>query len=296
MQTPPDFSTVQAALRYGSALLKQHHSPTPTLDIECLLQHVLHWSKEKIYAQGEHALNDRQQKKLIALLTRRQQGEPIAYLTHSKEFYGRRFYVDNQVLIPRPETEQLIVAVKKHYSATAPLNFLDIGSGSGCLAITLALEFPHSQVMAWDIDPAALNVAQYNATQYNCRNITYLAHDMFAPPPPHTFHCIVANPPYIPWSEKNKLPANVIDYEPHTALFATRNGLACYQRLAHIAPLLLCKDGLLLIEINPDIAYQIEKIFTTQGLQVIDKGYDLHNLVRMFVVGQARTKGQARTI
>ena len=131
MHSPPDCSTVQAALRYGSALLKQHYSPTPTLDVECLLQHILHWSKEKIYTQCEHTLNDTQQKKLIALLTSRQQGEPIAYLINSKEFYGRCFYVDQHVLIPRPETEQLIVGVKKHYAANAHLNMLDIGSGSG---------------------------------------------------------------------------------------------------------------------------------------------------------------------
>ena len=285
MHTPSDFSTVQAALRHGSALLKQHRSPTPTLDVECLLQHILGWSKEKIYAHSEYALDASQQKKLIALLTRRQRGEPIAYLTNSKEFYGRCFYVAKQVLIPRPETEQLIVAVKKHYDATAPLNFLDIGTGSGCLAVTLALEFLRSQVMAWEVAPAALNVAQHNAAQYDCRNVTYMLHDMFASPPQRSFHCIVCNPPYIPWSEKNNLPTSVVNYEPHAALFAAHGGLACYQRLAHIVPRLLVKDGLLLVEINPAIATQIEKIFTTQGLQVIDKGYDLQKLARIFVVG-----------
>ena len=284
MRLPPDFSTVQAALRHGSALLKQYHSPTPTLDVECLLQYILHCSKEKIYTQCEQTLNDTQQKKLTALLARRQQGEPIAYLTKSKEFYGRCFYVDQHVLIPRPETEQLITAVKKHYTANAHLNILDIGSGSGCLAITLALEFPHSHITAWEINSAALNVAQKNAAQHHCNNITFVLQDMFASPPPTTFDCIVSNPPYIPWSEKNKLPTSVINYEPHAALFAADNGLACYQRLAAIATSLLSKNGLLLVEINPDIACQIEKIFTTQGFKIITKDYDLQNLARVLGV------------
>ena len=284
MHSPLDLSTVQTALRHGSALLKQYHSPTPTLDVECLLQHILHWSKEKIYTQCEQTLNDMQQKKLIALLTRRQQGEPIAYLTKSKEFYGRCFYVDEHALIPRPETEQLIVAVKKNYTANAHLNMLDIGSGSGCLAITLALEFPQSHITAWEINSAALNVAQKNATQHHCHNITFVLHDMFASPPPTTFDCIISNPPYIPWSEKNKLPASVINYEPHTALFAAEHGLACYQRLTQITPHLLSKNGLVLIEINPDTAHQIEKIFTTRGFEVIAKGYDLQNLARTLTI------------
>ncbi len=252
------------------------------LDVECLLQRVLRMRKEQLYAHREQKLTRTQRAHLHDLLLRRQRGEPIAYLVGEKEFYGRSFYVDKDVLIPRPETEQLITAAKKNFPATADLHILDIGTGSGCLAITLACEFPHSQVTAWEISTAALAVAARNATQHNCHNITFVQHDMFTDPPPTAtlFDLIVANPPYILPREQPSLSAAVRDYEPHLALFTDRHGLAHYRRLAALAVQLLKEEGELIIELNPHTAQATEKAFLAQGLVTTAAVRDLHGLVR----------------
>lgn len=281
-QTPPTFTSVRAAFVHGSALLRTHASPTATLDIECLLQCVLQMPREQLYTHFSQPLQHAQQAQLHTLLQRRLQGEPIAYLTGRKEFYGRSFSVDRRVLIPRPATEQLITLAKELLPADAALQSLDIGTGSGCLGITLALEFEHSHVTAWEIDPAALVVAQHNAHRLGCRNITFQQHDIFATLPTATpcFDLIVANPPYITAAEKTTLPPAVLDYEPHRALFADECGLSCYRRIAQIAPQLLHRHGLLNIELNPTTASATETLFSAQGFQVIQRGQDLQGLTR----------------
>ena len=274
------FSTIQEAFVQGSAFLQTQASPT--LDIECLLQFVLQMRKEQIYIHLEQTLTHTQQEQLQALLVRRQHGEPVAYLIGSKEFYGRNFHVDRRVLIPRPETEQLIEAAKKYLPADEELHMLDIGTGSGCLAITLALEFKYSHVTAWEVNLDALEVARSNAQQLSCNNITFVQHDMFADLPQTAMHfdLIVANPPYILPSEKTSLPASVLNYEPHTALFTNQHGLLHYQRIATIARQLLHTNGLLCLELNPNTAQAIEAIFLAQGFKTIAKELDLQGLVR----------------
>ena len=289
MHNKTPYTSIRAALRHGSALLRAHASPTAVLDVECLLQHILQLSKEQLYAHCERSLNNSEQQQLHTLLQRRQQGEPIAYLTGYKEFYGRNFGVDRRVLIPRPETELLITLAKDLLAPHAALQMLDIGTGSGCLAITLALEFQHSQVTAWDIDRDALAVAQDNAHRLECNNVSFVEHDIFTALPASAvrFDLIVANPPYIAVTEKATLPTAVRDYEPHTALFAAEYGLACYRRIAQLAPLLLHKLGLLIIELNPSTAAAVEALLTEQGLQPLQREYDLHGLVRVLVLGEA---------
>lgn len=280
----PSFVTISDVFMHGRAFLQAQTSPT--LDIECLLQYVLRLRKEQLYTHFQQALTDTQRTQLRALLVRRRQGEPIAYLIGLKEFYGRTFKVDRRALIPRPESEQLIVSANKLLPANAKLHILDIGTGSGCLAITLALEFKHSQVIAWDISSEALTVAQDNAEQCNCHNVTFVQHDMFAALPQITtyFNLIVANPPYILPREKKTLSTSVLNYEPHTALFTNQHGLLHYQRIANIAAQLLCIDGWLCIELNPTTAPAAEKMFAAQGFEVNSKGYDLQGLVRTLVL------------
>ncbi len=273
----------------GSAFLQAGDSPT--LDIECLLQFVLQMRKEQIYTHFQHTLTRRQREQLQALLARRQRDEPIAYLVGAKEFYGRSFHVDRRVLIPRPETEQLIVAAKKHLPAGTRLHLLDIGTGSGCLAITLALEFKHSQVTAWEIDPDALAIAQSNARRLNCNNVTFVQRDMFAPLPQTATHFdgIVANPPYILPAEKASLPATVLNYEPHTALFTDQHGLLYYQRLAAIAPDLLRDGGLLCLELNPSTAAATEALFLASAFRTIAKEHDWQGLSRTLTLANTKT-------
>ena len=280
----PSLATIREAFVHGCAFLRVHTSPT--LDIECLLQFVLHMRKEELYTHYQQPLTDAQQEQLHALLVRRQCGEPIAYLVGSQEFYGRNFSVDRRVLIPRPESEQLITSAKKHLPRQAGLHMLDIGTGSGCLAITLALEFQPSQVTAWEISRAALTVAQHNAEQLDCHNVTYVQQDIFAAPPqPMTrFNLIVANPPYILPREKKNLLASVLNYEPHTALFTDRHGLSHYHRLAMLAPQLLCTNGLLCVELNPTTALATEDVFAAQGLATVAREPDLQGLVRALVL------------
>ena len=179
---------------------------------------------------------------------------PIQYITGETEFYGLKFNVDENVLIPRPETEELVEWVIKE----APRSgyFLDIGTGSGCIAVALAKHLPHAEVLAIDISDKALDVARCNAV-LNQVNVRFFLHDILDDKPlasPYSsliFDCIVSNPPYVTLKEKNTMARNVLDYEPHQALFVPQdNPLLFYERIADFARSHLKETGSLCMETN----------------------------------------------
>lgn len=225
----------------ASVRLEQAGIAAPRLEAQLLAAHVLLVDRTFILTYPERELNDLAGE---ALLQRRESQEPLSYILGYREFYGRRFRVDPSVLIPRHETELLIEEALKLSDCR---RVLDIGTGSGCLAITLKLERPDWEVWAVDISGAALQVARENAETLGAE-ITFRHSDLFSALEGEKFDLIVSNPPYIGIEEP--LPAEVRDHEPATALFADNHGLKIYEQLAATYRDYLTENGTIILEIG----------------------------------------------
>lgn len=227
MKQPPKQYEV---LNWASLFLEKHNRETNVAEI--LLLHYLNVSRSKFYMM----MHDPIPVNILAnfeaaILEHVEAGIPVQHLTGYEMFYGRKFYVNKNVLIPRPETEELVQHVIESVSRQ-PLNIVDVGTGSGIIAITLALELPHATIFATDISKPALLIAQRNAEQLGA-NVTYLEGDLLQPVIDENIHAdiIVSNPPYIARSEKVLLSDTVKNFDPELALFADENGLAAYRRI-----------------------------------------------------------------
>jgi release factor glutamine methyltransferase len=212
-------------------ILQQNTKNISCLDAEILLTFVIKESKEFLYTHPEYNLTKNQEKKLRKLLDRRKKGEPIAYLTNHKEFYSLDFYVNKNVLIPRPETETLVEEIVRD-NKSKKITIADIGTGSGCVAIALAKNLPKAEIYAADICKKALNIAIKNAKKHNVK-IKFLQGDLLRPLKTKRIDVIVANLPY-GWKEwKNNTTVQTVGlkFEPPKALFTKENGLYFYRKL-----------------------------------------------------------------
>lgn len=203
--------------------------PHPAREARLLLAHVLRVDEARILARPERPLDRAEEESFAALVARRAAGEPSAYLLGRREFYGRTFAVDGRVLVPRPETEHLVEAALALDLPNAP-RILDVGTGSGCVAVTLALELPGARVVATDRSAAALAVARLNAATL-APTVLLVAADLAGGLDPAAFDLVVSNPPYIAASEVPALPIDVRDHEPRAALVPGPTGLEAYERL-----------------------------------------------------------------
>ncbi|MGD0799388.1 MAG: peptide chain release factor N(5)-glutamine methyltransferase [Acidobacteriaceae bacterium] len=231
-------------------------------DATALLLHTLGISRAALLANPEHALTAAQQSTYEAFILRRLTHEPIQYVTGEQEFYGLALRVTPAVLIPRPETELLVEAVLAAVDPTQLLRILDLGTGSGAIAIALAAHLPHAHITATDISPAVLAVARANAARHNLTaRIRFVESDLLsalapgsqdpaALDPAELFDAIVSNPPYVPTADRETLHPQVRDHEPAAALFAGTDGLDIYRRLIPRARAALAPNGLLALEIG----------------------------------------------
>jgi len=205
----------------ATALLKEVGCDSPRLDAEILLMHVWKVDKTTLIIRMLDEVPADIESAFQTLVLRRQQREPVAYIVGEKEFWSRTFHVDTNVLIPRPETEHLIEQLLNHFpDRHQSYRFCDIGTGSGCIACTIACELPHAEVVATDISEAALTVACSNAEALNVANrITFACGDMFGALDPNTtpFDAILSNPPYVAYDEMEKLEPE-LNFEPRNAL------------------------------------------------------------------------------
>jgi len=204
----------------------------PLREARLLLGRVLGWNEAQIFARGEQTVSPRQTERFRALVKRRLRGEPVAYLLGEREFYGRVFRVDRRVLIPRPETEHLVEAALGAELPPRP-RVLDVGTGSGCVAVTVALELPQARVIATDLSLGALTVAAGNARRLGAR-VSFLATDVGGGLESAAFDLVLSNPPYIGRQEAVGLSPEVRDYEPHLALFADDAGESLLTRLLEL--------------------------------------------------------------
>jgi len=222
-------------------------------DAETLLAHILCRDRAYLLANPEAELAPAQLAALQTMTIRRAAHEPLQHLTGRQEFFGLTLRVTPNTLIPRPETELLVEAVLHcitDFATASPLRILDIGTGSGAIALALASRLPHAQVTAVDLSPAALEVARGNADSLGLAGrIRFMQSDLLsAIAPEERFDVIVSNPPYVALTDAPTLAPEVIDYEPHTALFAGLDGLAIYRRLVPAAHAALASHGLLALE------------------------------------------------
>lgn len=216
-----------------------------------LIEHVTKLSVPAFLSDKSKKITGEELLIIDKIIERLQKFEPIQYILGETEFYGLTYLVNKNVLIPRPETEELVELIINENNATENCRVLDIGTGSGCIAISLKKHLPQSIVEGWDISGGALEVAELNSKK-NSVDITLKQVDILSDY--HTdrsFDIIVSNPPYVLDSEKSEMHTNVLDYEPHTALFVSDNNpLLFYSRIAEVATKLLSHGGKLYFEIN----------------------------------------------
>ncbi len=244
--------TIGRLLDWTTKYLGEKGSESPRLDTEVLLAHALGCKRIDLYARHTEEAPERERGKFRELVRQRVEGCPVAYLVGRKEFFSLEFEVTRAVLIPRPDTECVVDECLRLAKPMPAPTILDIGTGSGCLAVAVARQHKTAQVTAVDISPAALGVASANAARNRvAERVRFLQGDLFAPlPAGERFDFILSNPPYIPHDDISKLAPGVRDYEPHVALDGGADGFAVFDRLIAEATAHLKPNGYLLIEIG----------------------------------------------
>ena len=246
--------TVRRIIDWTTAHLKKHGSETSRLDTEILLAHARGCRRIELYTRFDDVLTERERSAMRDLVRRRAQLEPVAYLVGHREFFSLDFRVTPAVLIPRPDTETLVVELLDVAKPLAAPRILDVGTGSGCIAVAAAVNHSSAQLTATDVSDAALGVARANAqTHHVVDRIRFLSGDVFGPVEhDEPFDIVVSNPPYIADREKETLQSDVRRYEPHAALFSGPTGLELLFRLIDEAPGHLKAGGTLILEISPE--------------------------------------------
>lgn len=238
-------------------------------------------SKADILCGAVEEMTAEKTAELNKIFGRLTEGEPVQYVLGRAEFSGRWFNVRPGVLIPRPETEELCAWITADSKASASPKVLDIGTGSGCIAITLQLDMPESKVTAWDISADALDVARENAQQLGA-NVNFVKQDALNAKPEGEWDVIVSNPPYICEKEKKDMAVNVLEHEPHTALFvADADPLLFYRAITRLAVQTLSKGGRLYFEINPIYADDTCRMMRAEGMTAVELRSDMYGKQRM---------------
>lgn len=244
-------NTVYEALNRASSFLIEKGRDENAARL--LLQHILQTNYSGLMMRMQDEITPEQQQELNEFVAAHAAGRPVQYIIGYEEFYGRLFSVDESVLIPRPETEELIVSTLQHmtklFGQGANVQLADIGTGSGAIAVTMKKEWPSAHVTATDISPAALATAQKNA-EANEADIEFLLGDLTQPIAMKKWDVVISNPPYIAFDEKKDMSDVVLEHEPHSALFAEEDGLLLYRRLADELPQLMNTPSFIGLEIG----------------------------------------------
>ncbi|MCG8405017.1 MAG: peptide chain release factor N(5)-glutamine methyltransferase [Phycisphaerales bacterium] len=280
--------TINRLLAWTRQYFESHGIDEPRLSAELLLAKVLDCPKIQLYTRFNETPTNEQRTAFRELVKAAVEHHPIAYLVGRKEFYSLDFLVTSDVLIPRPETELLV----EHALAWCDANqheeyhLLDVGTGSGCIAVTMTKRNPVVLAVATDISEAALRVARQNAELHQVtKRIHWIQADLLNLPPDDVnanrlFDLILSNPPYVAEKDRESLPENVRRYEPSAALFSGDDGLDAYRRIAADIRRHLRPHGALLLEIGIDQANDVEALFATAGLELVARHKDLAGIER----------------
>jgi release factor glutamine methyltransferase len=249
-------------------------SDSARLDVELLLAHALQKPRNFLYLNPQYVLTPEELDTFNLFLARRIAGEPIAYILQHREFWSLDFFVNEYVLVPRPDTELLVELTLQLFPADAPINILELGTGSGAVAIAIAHERPRWHITATDQSSEALAVAKYNAKNVGVENVVFSQGNWFdALPSPQLFDAIISNPPYI--CDDDSCMRN-LSFEPKTALLAGKDGLDDIRKIAHAAPRWLKKEeGTILLEHGNQQAPQVKQILSDAGFHNIKCHKDL---------------------
>jgi release factor glutamine methyltransferase len=269
--------TIHTALLQGTQLFEEGVVSAPRLTAEVLLAHALHRERVYLYSHPEEELPEVAWIHYGRYLHERLKGKPTQYITGRQEFFGREFRVTPDVLIPRPETEHLVEAALSRIQPGAAI--LDVGTGSGAIAITIALE-KNARVFATDVSATALAVASANARNLKA-NISITLADLTSCFAPRSFDLIVSNPPYVPAADQSGLQREVRDYEPHVALFAGPTGLEIYERLIAEAARVLRPNGWLMVELGYNSLEPVKRMLDSSPWNEIAVQPDLAGLPRV---------------
>jgi release factor glutamine methyltransferase len=254
------------------------------VDAEVLARHVLECDRATLLTRSRDAIPSAFDRLYNPLITRRAAREPIAYIVGHREFWGLDFEVTPDVLIPRPETEFIVEEAVSIASRTLTRRIIDVGTGSGCLAVALAVEFPAARVVATDVSPAALDIAGRNADRHNVGGrISFVQSDLLERVE-GTAQLIASNPPYVPDGAAAALQPEVARYEPSGALYAGADGLAVIRRLLAAGPRCLADDGWLVVEFGFGQAAAVRAAAAEAGWQVARLRADLQGIPRVAVL------------
>jgi release factor glutamine methyltransferase len=285
-ESPP---TIAQALGWAAEYLRAS-SPTARLDAELLLAYVLGWGRARLLAEGRWPLDQQQESAFHSLVARRAALEPVAYLIGHKEFYGLDFAVDSSVLVPRPETELLVERTLERLKVRTfeRLVVVDVGTGSGAIAVALAVHLPVARIIAIDISPAALELARRNVERHGLAGRVRLLQGDLLDPLDQPVDLIVSNPPYTILSE---IDAGVRRHEPRLALDGGPDGLELYRRLLAAAPTKLRPDGAVLLEIGATQAAAVAELARRAFPEAwVSVHQDLAGRDRVVVVDDAETR------
>ena len=245
----------------------------------------LGYTRRHLQLKANHSLGKEESERFTNIISQLKAHKPIQYIIGHTEFYGLKIRVNEHVLIPRPETEELVEDILHGANKRSELNILDIGTGSGCIAIALKKHLPEANVSAIDISEEALMIAKANAI-LNQTKINFLQADILSPIPKgaNGFDIIVSNPPYVRHSEKDKMSRNVLDYEPHSALFVKDDdALVFYKAIADFALHNLVPGGKLYFEINEKLGADVKTLLEGKGFTNIEVKKDLSGKERIAV-------------
>jgi release factor glutamine methyltransferase len=277
--------TLHEGLRTGEAqLVAGPHPERARRDSEMLLLHSIGRSRAWLMAHGDEEFGGCAAIGYTALLERRRRGEPIQYITGEAEFYGLPFRVTPAVLIPRPETEHSVEKVIVLCRGLARPRVVDVGTGSGAIAIAVAHEVPGAQVTATDISAEALAIARQNAERNGvAQRVRFLEGDLLIPVSDQRFDVVASNPPYVSTDDRPSLDVEVREFEPATALFAGADGLQIYERLIPQAAEALVPGGRIVLEIGYGQRDAIGALLTASGFEAVEFVPDLQGIARVAV-------------
>ena len=259
---------IENILIEGTNTLKQSGVSNPQLDCEILLSNSINKDKKYIILNPKQILNDGQLSDFMSLIEKRKKGEPIAYLINKKEFWNNEFFVNKDVLIPRPDTELIVEEVLKIYSKNTHLQVLDIGTGSGCILLSILKERKYFYGTGIDISKKSINVSKFNAKKLNLENRVKFFHSSVDNFTIGKYDLVVSNPPYIELVSLKYLEKDIINFEPKLALSGGFDGFSKIRKVINKANCLIKKNGKFILEIGFNQKNKVKEILKQEGFYI----------------------------
>ena len=259
---------IENILNEGISILQKNKIPNPQLDSEVLLSNSIQRDKKYIILNPKEILNLEESEKFKSLIERRKKGEPVAYLINKKEFWKDEFFVNKDVLIPRPDTELIIEQILKIYSKYSKLQVLDIGTGSGCILLSILKERPNFYGTGIDISIKSINISKLNANQLNLTNRVKFFHSSVDNFKIGKYDIIVSNPPYIKLLDLKYLEKDVVNFEPKLALNGGFDGVSKIRKVINRASTLIKKNGKFILETGFNQKNKVKKMLKEEGFYV----------------------------